>query len=1027
MTTQSFLIGPVGDGLRKDVKPFATPEDSFTVLTNAYQWRGRVVRRSGYTTLGRLTQIIDDGDLGTSGASPWTFNIYSTLSPALTNVTFAEIVIGSVEINMNPATTTGAITGYTNATNCEVTAPLHGLITGDRVSISGVVIDSATGDNLINGGPYTITVTSPNTFQINQNSSGWGTYVSGGTWTQVVGAIQLLDQGDGTLATSPASANVGTINYYTGNVTITYGGGAVAVTIDFSYYPTLPVMGLPTKEGFNIDIQSLIAFDTRYSYEFNGNDFVPLASTMPVIWNGTNFDFFRTASYAEALWVTNFVPGLHGWNVQSFSNAAGLGPTATVDVTAAGNNVAVGDFVYFLNLTGTAAANNLIYAEVVGIVTPGVKFTVQYAIDPPDATFTFATGAVNSGFVLDSQKTLPGLDGIRYYGVLQTGAGWANYNPPLNTTTALAGALLIFPYRGYLVFLNTWEGSDNNNLINYGNRARWTQIGTPYYSAPVPQNPSLQGIDINAARDDLFGRGGANDAPTNEVIVGANFIRDILIVYFERSTWRLRFVNNAQNPFVWERVNIELGASCTGSTIPFDKGLIAISNRGIVISDGNDTIRIDDKIPDDFFDIRESENGLKRVNGIRTFRTKLNYWTFPSTDKDDGIYPDKVLVLNYDTKNWSYFDDSFTVFGYYYPTGAGYTWDDLDLAWSSYTFISWNSGISEALAENIVAGNQQGYVLTLEETNGENTRSLTIRNITDSSVTLANAVLTSPNNNLSSGDWITLSGIIGTTSDDGVSLNGRNFRIADPTLNADDFFFEEFEPITDTASGATYSNAANPIVWQSLIPGSAQINVGAIVLTDPDSNGVLVANSGATGTIDYSTGVINITFSPAIGSTPIYIRVVSQDPTQQIQKVNTLGTYIGGGQIAKISNIDIQTKYFNFFNDDKRSRLSKIDFYVDETSDGQFTCNIFADSSNVPVNTPLSDNPISNVVLTSVNPYQIGQGDQTIYRLYCDALAQSIQLQLTLSDAQIAVNAINKSNIEISGMIFTLRRGGRLV
>src|SRR5665213_2455312 len=52
--SSNFMIGPIGDGLRKDIKPFATPNDSFATLINAYQFRGRIVRRKGYIGLGRL-------------------------------------------------------------------------------------------------------------------------------------------------------------------------------------------------------------------------------------------------------------------------------------------------------------------------------------------------------------------------------------------------------------------------------------------------------------------------------------------------------------------------------------------------------------------------------------------------------------------------------------------------------------------------------------------------------------------------------------------------------------------------------------------------------------------------------------------------------------------------------------------------------------------------------------------------------------------------------------------------------------
>lgn len=835
MTSSNFMIGPIKEGLRKDVKPYAIPEDAFETLTNAYQWRGRILRRPGYKLLG----------------------------------------------------------------------------------------------NLANG---------------------------------------------------------------------------------------TPVMGLKTRELFGIDQQDLIAFDTTDSYLFSGGAFIPLPSVMPVTWSGADWQFFFTVNYAQGFWATNSKPGLHGWSVTAFAGSAGVGNAATVNVTSAGNNVQIGDYVHFINLASAVSGN----AGILAIVTAaGNPFTVQATNLPTTSTFTWTDGATATGMVLDSMQTKSGQDGIRYYGDLTNGTGWANYNPPIDLNNALAGALMIFPYRGYLIFLNTTEGNDQGTF-NFQNRARWTQIGTPYYSAPVPITPNPQTFDIKAVRDDLFGRGGANDAPTNEAIVAAGFIRDVLVVYFERSTWRLRFVNNSQNPFVWERINIELGSDCTFSAIPFDKGLMAIGNRGIVISDANDTSRFDEKIPNDIFDIRQTEHGLQRVNGIRTFRTRLNYWTIPASDHPDGIYPDKVLVFNYDTKNWSYFDDCFTCFGYYYPQTNLLTWADLTDPWSSYGNLTWDSGTSQAEYENIIAGNQQGFVFILEQTDSTNDPSLNISNI-------VGGVVTSNNNNLPDGSWITLTGVTGTTSSDGVSLNNRNFKISNPTNDPNDFTLTEFQAVDGGLTDAVGLIYNYTIGYTPILPGSVQINVGALVFTDLLLDGVLTAAGANTGTINYDTGAIVLNFNPAQPLTQVNIRVVSLDPLQSIDPFDTTGAYAGGGQITKISNIDIQTKIFNFFGDDQRSRLSKIDFYVNSTTNGQFTCNVFADSSNEAVNQPLKDNPFSNVVVTVPNPYQVQTGDQTIFRLFCDAIAQTVQLQLTLSDQQMAVNAINSSDIEILSMIFTLRRGGRLV
>lgn len=774
-----------------------------------------------------------------------------------------------------------------------------------------------------------------------------------------------------------------------------------------------PVMGLKTRELFGLNLQQLIAFDTTNAYDYNvgTNLFEPLASVMTTVWSGANYQFFFTTNYAGAFWATNFKPGLHGVLISNAVAGAGI----TTITTSSPHGFTTGQTVAIINITSTlpSGVDDLNGNTYVITVTGASTFTIPF-----QTTNTYSSG----GIALNSSVSIAGQDGIRYYGSLTNGTGWANYNPPIDSNNALAGALLIFPYRGYLVFLNTWEGNNASNLINFGNRARWTQIGTPYYSQPVPTTPSAQTVDPSTMRDDLFGRGGANDAPTQEVIIGAGFIRDVLIVYFERSSWRLRFVNNAQNPFVWERINVELGSSCTFSTIPFDKGLMGIGNRGILISDGNDVTRFDEKIPDDIFNIRAENNGFERVYGIRTFRTKLSYWTIPDASNAGGIFPDRVLVYNYETQNWAYFDDCFTCFGYYYPSTSdlGPRWQDLPESWPTYDYLNCEAAVSHSGLETVIAGNQQGFVFKLEQTSGPNSPSLYISAI-------AGNILTSPLNNLPNGTWIKLTGITGTTSEDGVSLNGRNFKLANNANNPNTFSLQEFSSIeAGNASGTSFVYSIN---FVPILKGSVQINVGALQFTDADLDGNLFLTGSivASGTVNYQSGVLSLSFNPSIASTPVYIRVVSVNEQQKLVMVNLTGIYGGSGLITKISNIDIQTKIFNFFQNDMGSRLSKIDFYVNLTDNGQFTCNVFADSGNLIANTPLKDNLQSNVVLTSKNPYQIGSGDQTIYRLFADVTAQTVQLDLTMSDQQMAVDVINEEAIEIIAMMISMKSRTRLI
>lgn len=79
----------------------------------------------------------------------------------------------------------GQITNVTTTSPIVVTSPGHGLETGDQVFISGV--NGASNSHVSNrvldrDFPWTVTVTSPDTFELNGSTAG-DPYTSGGTWT----------------------------------------------------------------------------------------------------------------------------------------------------------------------------------------------------------------------------------------------------------------------------------------------------------------------------------------------------------------------------------------------------------------------------------------------------------------------------------------------------------------------------------------------------------------------------------------------------------------------------------------------------------------------------------------------------------------------------------------------------------------------------------------------------------------------------------------------------------------------------
>jgi len=76
------------------------------------------------------------------------------------------------------ASTSGVITGITQANPGVVTDASHGLSTGDKV-----YIESVGGMTEVNNTMFTVTVVNANSFSIGVNTSGYGAYTSGGTWS----------------------------------------------------------------------------------------------------------------------------------------------------------------------------------------------------------------------------------------------------------------------------------------------------------------------------------------------------------------------------------------------------------------------------------------------------------------------------------------------------------------------------------------------------------------------------------------------------------------------------------------------------------------------------------------------------------------------------------------------------------------------------------------------------------------------------------------------------------------------------
>jgi len=330
-------------------------------------------------------------------------------------------------------------------------------------------------------------------------------------------------------------------------------------------------------------------------------------------------------------------------------------------------------------------------------------------------------------------------------------------------------AKIIIPFKDRLLLLNTIERDVTAGTnAEHVNRCRFSHNGTPF-PADVPDNVAAAVSNAWLEGSQTWTIGGTTkrsdgagfiDAPTEEEIEAAEFIKDRLIVYFERSTWELAYTGNQIQPFVWQKINTELGSKSLKSPVPFDKAIFTVGRTEIHGCSGANVTKINEEIVDQVFEIRNRNEGLKRVCGIREYFEELVYWSFPSINshEDSQRYPDKVLIYNYTGDAWATADDCITAFGYYEEQQAT-SWESTELTWEESNF-KWDSGTKQTKYRQIIAGNQQGFIFICDTGISTNEAVMSVTNIfyfgADLYVTLIN-------HTLNDGDFLRLIDMNGVT------------------------------------------------------------------------------------------------------------------------------------------------------------------------------------------------------------------------------------------------------------------------
>ncbi len=255
----------------------------------------------------------------------------------------------------------------------------------------------------------------------------------------------------------------------------------------------------------------------------------------------------------------------------------------------------------------------------------------------------------------------------------------------------VATALLIFPYKDRLVILNTVEGTRR------AQRARWCK----------PNQPGDWTND------------GYVDAGTIEHIVTAEFLGDDLIVFFDRSIWKLRYTADSDLPFIWEKLIDTEGAYATYSISVFSDELLVLGATDIVATDGLDAYSVGDKYPD--FALNAATDKFQYCYSADLEELKQHWFSYASPGQET---PDRVLVFNYGEKSWSNYCMDFLTFGFW-QRAVDLTWDDVEEAWEDIEW-AWDERTTQAGYPLTLAGNLTGYIYQLNETTTDDSAEITL-------------------------------------------------------------------------------------------------------------------------------------------------------------------------------------------------------------------------------------------------------------------------------------------------------------
>jgi len=245
--------------------------------------------------------------------------------------------------------------------------------------------------------------------------------------------------------------------------------------------------------------------------------------------------------------------------------------------------------------------------------------------------------------------------------------------------------LIFFTYKEHLIALRPTEFGSTE-----AQRVRWSAPGDA---------------------DDWY-NGGYVDAPTLDWIMGASFLGDRLIVFFERSIWALNYVGDVDMVFTWEKLISTEGCSASFSPVAFANEVLFLGPVEFIATDGVTTDRLTTQIPE--YALNFDQDNYGTVYGAVLEEEQEVFWNFPEVDNS---MPNKTLVYNYLINTWSVSDLGIQAIGYYYEQ-TDYTWDQIDQTWDDIEW-TWDQKSAQSGYPTTLGGDQSGYIWKLNSSGSD--------------------------------------------------------------------------------------------------------------------------------------------------------------------------------------------------------------------------------------------------------------------------------------------------------------------